>query len=142
MSDDLAADAATAGLHDYIKRLEDRLRACRGGCKILSQGDACDCGLCKREREIERLRGENDELRKDRDNYMQVIKDHRNTICAAQLAGDALESQLWELAESERNCRRLLREAATRLESEPTWIFTDECTDWILTAMAGGDDGN
>jgi len=53
----MAADAATAGLHDYIERLEDRLRAGRGGCKILSQGDACDCGLCKREQEIERLRG-------------------------------------------------------------------------------------
>ena len=56
MSDDLAQAAALAGLHDYIERLEDRLRAARGGCKILSQGDQCDCGLYKRDREIERLR--------------------------------------------------------------------------------------
>ena len=43
-----------------IERLQHALRACHGGCRMLSQGDDCDddcdCGLCKRDREIDRLR--------------------------------------------------------------------------------------
>ncbi len=38
-----------------IKQLQDRLRAAAGGCRILSEGNKCDCGLCKRDKEIERL---------------------------------------------------------------------------------------
>ncbi len=41
-----------------IERLEDRLRAVHGGCRMLSEGSDCDCGLCKRDREIERLEEE------------------------------------------------------------------------------------
>lgn len=41
---------------DEIERLQDALRAVSGGCRMLSEGDKCDCGLCKRDREIHRLR--------------------------------------------------------------------------------------
>ncbi len=40
---------------DEIERLRDQLRAGIGGCKILSQGDSCSCGLCKRDKKIELL---------------------------------------------------------------------------------------
>ncbi len=45
-----------------IERLQDSLRAASGGCRILSEGDNCNCGLCKRDEEIERLREHNSEL--------------------------------------------------------------------------------
>jgi len=38
-----------------IERLKDALRASQGGCRMLSQGNKCDCGLCKRDRTIRRL---------------------------------------------------------------------------------------
>ncbi len=41
-----------------VERLQDRLRAASGGCRMLSEGDKCDCGLCKRDRELERLQAE------------------------------------------------------------------------------------
>jgi len=38
-----------------IKRLKEAVRV-RGGCRMLSEGDNCDCGLCVRDNEIERLK--------------------------------------------------------------------------------------
>jgi hypothetical protein len=38
-----------------IERLKEAIRV-RGGCRMLSDGDKCDCGLCVRDNEIERLR--------------------------------------------------------------------------------------
>jgi len=35
--------------------LQDRLRAASGGCRILSEGDGCTCGLCARDRLIHTL---------------------------------------------------------------------------------------
>ena len=46
----------SANLQRAVERLKDSLRASYGGCCMLSQGDACDCGLCKRDREIARLK--------------------------------------------------------------------------------------
>jgi hypothetical protein len=40
-----------------IERLKEAVRV-RGGCRVLSEGNACDCGLCKRDAEIERLKKE------------------------------------------------------------------------------------
>ncbi len=45
-----------------IERLKDCLRASTGGCRILSEGNNCDCGLCKRDNEIERLKKEQHEI--------------------------------------------------------------------------------
>jgi len=42
-------------LKEKVEKLEERLRAANGGCTWLSEGDACLCGLCKRDREILRL---------------------------------------------------------------------------------------
>jgi len=39
---------------EKIERLKEALRV-RGGCRMLSEGDKCDCGLCKRDNEIARL---------------------------------------------------------------------------------------
>ncbi len=39
-----------------IERLSEAVRV-RGGCRMLSDGKDCDCGLCIRDKEIERLRG-------------------------------------------------------------------------------------
>ncbi len=41
-----------------IVSLQDRLRAAHGGCRMLSEGSMCDCGLCKRGRDIYRLQAE------------------------------------------------------------------------------------
>lgn len=41
---------------------EWRHRAVGGTCRILSKGDECDCSLCVRDAEIERLRASNSEL--------------------------------------------------------------------------------
>lgn len=49
--------------HKEVERLQDRLRAAHGGCRMLSEGDACDCGLCKRDNEIDCLKKERDKLR-------------------------------------------------------------------------------
>jgi hypothetical protein len=38
-----------------IERLKEAVRV-RGGCRLLSDGDKCNCGLCVRDNEIERLR--------------------------------------------------------------------------------------
>ena len=47
-----SAEVEIDSLKMEIEQLEDRLRAARGGCKMLSQGDECDCGLCKRDRKL------------------------------------------------------------------------------------------
>jgi len=46
-------------LCDENKRLKDAVRV-RGGCRMLSLGDQCDCGLCLRDAEIKRLQFEID----------------------------------------------------------------------------------
>jgi DNA repair exonuclease SbcCD ATPase subunit len=37
-----------------IQQLKEAVRV-RGGCRMLSDGDKCNCGLCKRDNEIQRL---------------------------------------------------------------------------------------
>jgi hypothetical protein len=39
-----------------IHSLQDRLRAAVGGCRMLSEGDGCTCGLCARDRLIRVLK--------------------------------------------------------------------------------------
>ena len=57
------SDRTIAGLAiAEIERLKEAIRV-RGGCRLLSEGEACDCGLCKRDNEIERLTTENGRLR-------------------------------------------------------------------------------
>ena len=48
-------------LEDEVKRLRAEIaewkhRAIGGQCRILSEGDKCDCSLCVRDAELERLR--------------------------------------------------------------------------------------
>ena len=44
-----------------LREIEQRTRG--GLCRMYSEGDACDCALCRRDAEIERLRAENADLR-------------------------------------------------------------------------------
>ena len=60
------------------------------------------------------------------------VKQLDNARAAAELAGDALQSQLWELAESERSWRNLLLELLRNLDDDgwlPEWHETDE---WLI----------
>jgi hypothetical protein len=52
-----AYEVLTWHLHrqqEKIEQLKEAIRV-RGGCRMLSDGDKCDCGLCTRDNEIERL---------------------------------------------------------------------------------------
>ena len=53
-----AVDRDKRDLVAEVASLQDRLRAAHGGCRMLSEGSKCDCGLCKRDREIHRLQAE------------------------------------------------------------------------------------
>lgn len=54
---DLVTQLATdlEALAAEVERLQSALEHKPGSCRILSEGDACDCTLCKQSREIERL---------------------------------------------------------------------------------------
>jgi len=48
---------AVTKISSEIRQLKNRLRAASGGCRMFSQGEHCDCGLCERDKAIKRLRG-------------------------------------------------------------------------------------
>ncbi len=90
-----------------IERLQDRLRAASGGCRMLSEGDKCDCGLCKRDRELERLQAElswiytHCELR-DGDNTHVDSDDVQSAVAAkAEVESEAEFGDPWCCSEKE-----------------------------------------
>jgi len=55
-----------------IQQLKEAVRV-RGGCRMLSDGDNCDCGLCVRDNEIA-------QLQQDKDDLLEQLKDARREI--------------------------------------------------------------
>ena len=68
-------------LEKKAEQLQEALRV-RGGCRMLSDGEGCDCGLCKRDKEIERLHAivvAGDNLSARLVTFLEFFGDHSHT---------------------------------------------------------------
>ena len=64
----------TEEVKDAVKVIASELKG--SGCEILTKGDACDCGLCKRDREIQELREKLKKVEEVPVELAELIKDY------------------------------------------------------------------
>jgi len=123
-----AYEVLTWHLHrqqEKIEQLKEAIRV-RGGCRMLSDGDKCDCGLCTRDNEIE-------QLQQDKADLLEQLKDARKEISLLRDKGIIRE------LEQELEPLRRLRDAIVEVilnspVSTVTALSAEEMAQWALTA--------
>jgi len=106
-------------------RLKEAVRV-RGGCRLLSQGDKCDCGLCKRDNEIKRL--------KEETILLALIAAERDELRAVVQEIDSGDNpDLWGTLVAQRDTvTGILRRAKEHLADHGDWL-KEAADDWYET---------
>jgi hypothetical protein len=101
-----------------IKRLKEAIRV-RGGCRMLSDGDKCDCGLCVRDNEIERLANRVAELT----DHLDWLRWSEEGVAEAKKELERLRTERDALADWQRRVVDTMHENAGNLQNPYAYIM-------------------